>query len=82
MPAKYHITQMRLKYSVLLARCCVLVHFFAPMPEAPRGVPARKEMAEQDIEYTLHMHRCWTKKMKNLFQHAHLGMQNPSMVMV
>ena len=53
-------------YSVL----SVLVHFFAPMPEAPRGVPARKEMAEQDIEYTLHMHHCWTKKMRNLFQHA------------
>ena len=73
-------------YSVLRSRPVVRCVQCRRVLEGSRRIRGRKvagkEMAEQDMEYTLHIHHCWTKKMKNLFQHAHLGMQNPSMVMV
>ena len=41
------------------------------LPEGSRRIRGRKvagkEMAEQDMEYILHIYHCWTKKMKNLF---------------
>ena len=73
-------------YSVLRSRPVVRCVQCRRVLEGSRRIRGRKvagkEMAEQDMEYTLHIHHCWTKKMKNLFQHAHLGMQNPSVVMV
>ena len=81
-----HLAQgSRLKFSVLRSRPVVRCVQCRRVLEGSRRIRGRKvagkEMAEQDMEYTLHIHHCWTKKMKNLFQHAHLGMQNPSVVM-
>ena len=58
-------------YSVLRSRPVVRCVQCRRVLKGSRRIRGRKvagkEMAEQDMEYTLHIYHCWTKKMKNLF---------------